>query len=351
MPANPKFIPILTPYGWMVSIPASLSGEKKRRKKYFSTEPKAERYAAKLRRVYASGVRSAVIPVNLALQAMEAMKVLEGSGLSLLDAARIAKGQILDSGSAQTFDERLLACWLANEGVWSDRYDQDMGKIRTWVPKWFLKMQCGAITRETMVRALTENHRLSQSTIDARCRYLSAALNHRPRHRKSSEIQILTKQQCRALLRACESKAEVWAVSLLLFAGIRPDAEQGEIKRLDWANVGENEIYVSSEVAKTNSDRHIPILPRLARLLRKRPKAGPVTPPNWRRVWRRIRATAGTPDHQDICRHTFGSMLLAYHGGNEGPVKLSMGHTASSSTLFRYYRRAVSIEDGKKYFR
>jgi integrase len=130
-------------------------------------------------------------------------------------------------------------------------------------------------------------------------------------------------------------------VALLLFAGIRPDAEAGEISRLQWEAVGETEIYVSPEVSKVG-DRHVPITPRLRRLLRGHPKSGSVVPAGWRRAWQRIRRVSGISEMQDVCRHTFASNHLAAFG--EDATKQAMGHTAGSSTLFRHYRRAITRE-------
>ncbi|MCP5534390.1 MAG: hypothetical protein H7A48_14565 [Akkermansiaceae bacterium] len=136
-------------------------------------------------------------------------------------------------------------------------------------------------------------------------------------------------------------------VALLLFAGVRPDSEHGEISRLDWSAVGEVEIYLSPDVSKVG-DRHVPISRRLARLLRGRPESGPVIPANWKRVWTRIRRLAGITE-QDITRHTFASNFLAAHG--EDAAKAAMGHTRGSDTLFRHYRRAVTKDAAVRFFR
>ncbi|HEX7262397.1 MAG TPA: hypothetical protein VF258_11385, partial [Luteolibacter sp.] len=234
----------------------------------------------------------------------------------------------------------------AGEAHWSERYKTDVDAIPRWVSAWFMTAKCGMIDRAEMERALTTDRKLARSTLDARCRYLSAIVNFRERHRKSSEVAILSNDEIEALLAACESIEETRTVALLLFAGIRPSAEDGEISRLDWAAVGKREIYLSREVSKV-SDRHVPIKPRLARLIKGHPKAGSVIPPNWQRIWPRLRKAAGITA-QDVTRHTFASHYLAAFG--EDAAKQAMGHTAGSSTLFRHYRRAVTQSDGKKYF-
>lgn len=345
---TPEFNVIDTPSGWMVSVPAAMTGNGKRKRKFFSSKTAAERFAGRLRAAFSAGIRNAVLPANVAVMAAEAVRVLDGTGLTLLDAARIARDSVVGDGQGETFGERHRRCLLANEGRWRDRYADDMARISRWVPQWFLDLPCGAVSNDTMERALTDGRSLSRSTIDTRMRYLSAVVGHRDRHRRSADIHILDVGACARLLRRCESKQEVWAVALLLFAGIRPDAEHGEIMRLDWSAVGAEEIYVSGEVSKTGSDRHIQILPRLARLLRGHPHDGTVVPANWRRVWRRLRS-GEIP--QDACRHTYASHLLAWYGGEEGPTQMALGHVAGSRTLFRHYRRSVTIEQGRRFFR
>jgi integrase len=155
----------------------------------------------------------------------------------------------------------------------------------------------------------------------------------------------MTVKQCAAMLRACRSAAERHAVSLLMFAGIRPD---GELGRIDWADVGADNIVVHPETSKTGSDRFIPLTARLRRLLRGHPASGSVIPPNWQRRVQAIRKAAGIAGEQDITRHTFASHFLACHSEDE--TKRAMGHTQNSQTLFRHYRRAVTTEAGRKYF-
>lgn len=176
-----------------------------------------------------------------------------------------------------------------------------------------------------------------------------AIVGFRPRHRKSSDIAILSVSQCAKLLRVCERRDELRVVALLLFAGIRPDSENGEIGRLDWAAVGKDYIDITQTVSKTSSDRHIPITPRLRRLIRGHPAEGPVCPPNWRRAWQRIRRDAGIAEMSDVCRHTFASNFLAWRG--EDATKSAMGHTAGSTVLFRHYRRAVQKAAGERFFK
>lgn len=348
MPRVAEIKPFKTLQGWRVNIPKSMAADGKRHKKYFRTESEANRYAGKLRSQYASGVRGSALPLAIALQATEAISILEGTGIGLVEAAKIVAKQIKSSGGNETFSERYDRAILDGEGRWSDRYRQDMDRMLRWLPKGFLAKPCGTIDRGVIEKALVEDRKLSRATIDMRTTRILAVLNYRERHRKSSEIKILTLAEVESVLGHCQSPEARRVVALLAFAGIRPDAESGEIARLDWEAVGAQEIYIAPATSKTGSDRHIPLTPRLRAEIDGHPASGPVLPAGWRRAWQRIRKAAGIAGEQDILRHSFASHYLA--ATDEAKAKAAMGHTAGSSTLFRHYRRAVTQADGLAYF-
>jgi integrase len=348
MARAPEIKPFKTDQGWRVNIPKSMAADGKRHKKYFRTESEAKRYAGKLRSSYASGVRGSAIPLEIAVQASEAMRLLEGTGIGLVEAVKIVVKQMANSGAQETFSERYDRAMLDGEGRWSKRYRQDMDRLLRWLPKKFLSLPCGTIDRAVVEAALVQDRPLARSTIDARATRVLAVVNYRERHRKSSEIKILTLAEVEKVLDACQSVEERRVVVLLAFAGIRPDAEAGEIARLDWEAVGAQEIYIAPATSKTGSDRHIPLTPRLRAELKGHPASGPVLPAGWRRAWQRIRKASGIAGEQDILRHSFASHYLA--ATDEAQAKAAMGHTAGSSTLFRHYRRAVTRADGLAYF-
>lgn len=345
-----KFTPISTDAGWMVSVPAGMTSTGKRIRKFFKDKRAADRFAGTMRAQYGKGIRGALISTELALQAAAAWKVLEPLGISLVEAARMVVAMPAAKNNNEPFSKKWLRVVTMGETMWSERYATDAGKIPRWMGKAAMKCPCRELTEKKICEALRENGAKSPSTMQMRKRMVMAVLNwneERPTTRSQSEIHILTVKQSAALLRACESREQIRTVALLLFAGVRPDAESGEITRLDWSAVGKNDIYLSRKVSKVG-DRHVPITPRLRRLLKGHPKSGPVRPSNWRRCWQRIRKEAGISDLQDVTRHTFASCFLAAFGDQE--TKQAMGHTAGSTTLFRHYRRAVKEETGRRYF-
>jgi integrase len=348
MPRIAEIKPYKTDQGWRVNIPKSMAADGKRHKKYFRTESDANRYAGKLRAQYATGVRGSTLPLAVAMQATEAISILAGTGVGMVEAAKIIARQMAASGGQETFRKRYKRVLLAGEGRWSDRYELEMARVPRWVSEKFMDMPCGTIDRAVIEKALVEDRELTRATLEMRARMILAVLNYRERHRKSSEIKILTLAEVEKVLDACQSVEERRVVALLAFAGIRPDAESGEIARLHWEAVGAKEIYIAPATSKTGSDRHIPLTPRLRAEIDGHPTEGPVLPANWRRSWQRIRKAAGIAGEQDILRHSFASHYLA--ATDEARAKAAMGHTAGSSTLFRHYRRAVTQADGLAYF-
>ena len=307
----------------------------------------AKKFAATLRNQHDSGLRNRAISANLAAEAALAVGLLAPTGLSLIEAVRVVVKQLAQTGGSETFGQRYARAVADGNDRWSKRYQSEMRRLPNWLPQRFMATPCGTIDRSVVEAALVEDRPLARSTIDARTTRVLAVLHYRERHRRSGEIQILTLTEVEAVLSHCRTPEERRVVALLAFAGIRPDAESGEIARLDWEAVGAKEIYISPGVSKTGSDRHIEITPRLRELLAGHPESGPVRPVQWRRSWQRIRKAAGL-DGQDVLRHSYASHYLA--ATDEARAKAAMGHTAGSSTLFRHYRRAVTQADGLAYF-
>ena len=346
-----------------------MTGHGARERRFFKDPKDAEKFAATLRGQYAKGERGSIVDAGLARMAAEASKLvptgatildcvkamadmvemLAPYGITPLDAARSVAAKNKAAGTTETFRERYDRFRQSNENDWSKRYSADFDKIPRWVGEALMDTPCAGINEGIIEDALRMNGAAAGTTVRVRQRYVMAALTAKPKPPRRGEIKILSPAQCAKMLRACRDRAEVRAVALLLFAGIRPDTPNGELGRLQWEDIDENHITIHPEVSKTGTDRHIPITPRLSRLLRGHPAEGTVVPANWHRRIQAIRKAAGVVKGQDITRHTFASNFLAEYG--EKATKDSMGHTAGSSTLFRHYKRAVKPDAAKKYFR
>ena len=348
MPRRPDFDPYPSGERWIVNVPPSLSADGERHRKTFATEPPAQKFASRLRATYGSGLRGALIPATLAAEAAEAERILEGTGISLLDAARAAAERAQAVGPSETFKARLDRALTANEGRWSEVYLRDMENLWRHLPAWFLATRCHEIDAPTIERAITDGRTLKRSSIDHRARYVRAVLSHKEQHHREASPNLLTDGQVDALLAACNTPQETRCVAVLLYAGIRPSADGGEIMRLDWSDFRDGAIHVRQEASKTGTDRIVPITPRLEQLIHGHPESGPVNAPNWKKAWQRIRKTAGVGYMNDCTRHSFLSHFLSWKG--EHACKLAAGHTANSRTLFSFYARAVTPEAGEAYF-
>lgn len=350
MAKRPDFEPWESDRGWVVNIPKSMSVSGKRSRKYFASETKAKTYAASVRASHTSGIRGLMISASLALQAAEAERILDGSGITLAEAARMAVAKMGGAESREAFGDRYWRSMAANDGVWSDKYQSQMDDLPKWLPESFFKRACGVIDRKAIESACREiRPSLKQSSLDMKASRILAILNFRPRHKKTGGIAILAPGQVGRCLRVCETPEERRVVAILFFAGIRPDSEFGEISRLEWDAFGESEIYISREVSKTPSDRHIPISGRLRRLIRGHPSDGLVMPTGWKKRWQRIRRDAGISSMIDVTRHTYCSNLLAAEGMEV--TQAAMGHVPLSQTTRRHYARAVLKSNGVRYFR
>jgi len=326
-----------------------MSGSGKRERKFFEDEKKAGKFGQSLRADFLRGKRGGIISHELAVMAGEAAQLLEPHKMTILDAAKIVAKQMEDKGSkTETLAQIHYRAILENETHWRPRYLSDMEKIPRWVGEDLMQRRVCDISPELVASALRANGAGSRSTIENRSRYVAAILNYRPKHRRASTVSIMTDAQVAAMIAACDSPEERRVVALLIYAGIRPNAEEGEISRLDWEAVSDSEIYISADVAKTRTDRHIPVKPRLLELIADRPKKGLIVPVDYKRRIQRLRKAAGIAGMQDVTRHTFASHFLAAYG--EDAAKQAMGHTAGSSTLFRHYRRAITAEAGRQFF-
>ena len=339
----------------------------------FKTSDEAEKFAAKLRTQYHGGVRRGIVSGTTAAAADMAEKAIKESGLNItvmeavssylaaravLDPHNAKLAVVLDEwskarkarGDDRTFHEAALEFIAEKEIGWSARYLRNIEQTMKALPQWFLDMKLPDIDDRVMMKA-TKTSVSTPTAIDTRMRHIKSLCAGKGRKMKSKKsVTLLTAKQCAAMLRACQSKEEVRAVALLLFAGIRPDSTDGEISKLDWSAVRKNEIYVSAEVSKTGTDRNIPIRRRLARLIKGHPSSGAVMPPAWARRIQAIRKAAGmnSPAYQDATRHCFASHHLVAYG--EASTQAAMGHTEGSRTLFKHYRAAVPEEAGMKYF-
>ena len=152
------------------------------------------------------------------------------------------------------------------------------------------------------------------------------------------------------------------AVALLLLAGIRPR----EVRRLVWRDIdfAENSITIRSQCSKTGGIRQVEICPVLKKFLTNsrnqntqfpdsiRRDNQKICPANFDRKWKIIRDYSGFAGVwvQDVLRHTFAS----YHAKRfrDMPrLQLNMGHRDLSLLRSRYVNmRGISASEANAFF-
>lgn len=152
------------------------------------------------------------------------------------------------------------------------------------------------------------------------------------------KIEILAPAKCAELMSFLEEYAESRLVpffALCLFAGVRPDWQDGEISKLEAEDFRWEEGYIrlGKEITKTGRERHTVIQPNLKQWLDVYPiDKYPIIAVNFKKLREKVRKRFGLS--HDVLRHTYCSMLV----GKYGSVKeTAMQAGNSESVLWESY--------------
>ncbi len=350
MPRRPQLEVTETPKGYKLEVPATLSATGKRERYYYADPKAAKKHSvAVLKAYHERGTKAGVLDPALASEAMRAEEMLKPFGVSLLAAVRdyvtrnSATGARLTVGEAWTAYEALLV-----KNGRSDSSIADYKRDRKSLPDWFFALKVGDATAAKIEKALDDCTANRGKAWNRKLREIRAVLREatrtevKPATVKRKDPVILDQEAVAGVMKMAKAEGCALPFALLFFAGIRP---QGELSRLSWGDIRENEIAVSSEVSKTDDDRHIPIMPNLRQWL-DLCKGGDIQPTNWEKKYQAIRKAFGISD-QDVARHTFGSAFYRLH--TETETIQAMGHT-SFKTFERFYKRAVTKDEATKFF-
>jgi len=138
--------------------------------------------------------------------------------------------------------------------------------------------------------------------------------------------------------------------ALCLFAGIRPDWKDGEIRKLrtESIQIDTGTIHIEPRVSKNTEKRSVKIQPNLAIWLKKYPPENfPIIPASLFREMRleiRKRFNLG----HDVLRHTYVSMLVGAFR-SVGDAALQAGN--SEGVIRRYYLDLKSEEEAERFWR
>jgi integrase/recombinase XerD len=298
--------------------------------------------------------------------ALAALTVLAGSGLSLTQAAKIA----VEFHGIQTSGISLndaVAALLKAKSKRSEQYkkdlrlklekfskdfpDQKLAEISVKEIKNWLKKRGAAVTSNNYRRVLSVlfSHAKTEEWIASNAMECVAA-----EEADTKQPGILELFQVRALLKACvEFQPDfVPAVTIALFAGVRPESELWHLER-EHVDLKKAEIDVHKSKSQ-GSTRFLKIQQNLVawlqRYLKDEPR--PISPHGdayYSRL-QRIRGEAGIIRWpQDVLRHSFASYRYAACG-DENLTRREMGHYGSVHTFLRHYKNRVRDEDAKEFW-
>lgn len=338
-------------------------------RRFFNSKAAAEEWIRKREqeRDALGGIVSRWTALERALVA-EAFRILQGSGASILDAAKFYLRNRQRFGAleaAPTFAAVAGEMIQAKEAAGKrPRYVKELRRSMRLLERTFSSVRVSQITPRQIENWL-ESVGKGWSPSSKRTRLVDlrtffafalrrgyvasnpAAVLELPKHTPGAPCIFSVESGRKLLETARETDPGLLPMLALgMFAGIRPD----EIRRLVWAEIGPEFVEITARKAKTARRRLVSVTPALAAWLEvgghqknglSLDTAGP-WPVNHRKRMARLLEAAGIEWGQDICRHSFASYHLAAHR-NAPATAHELGH-ANTQMLFAHYRELVRPE-------
>jgi site-specific recombinase XerD len=346
---------------WQVTTPRT-DGTPGRVRRTFKSKKEAQGYLSSIKiTVEKYGFEAGLLSAELRLQAIEASRILEPTGATLIEAVRqyVSRHAIESRTVKQATEEFIAVSRLdgrkprylrsikqilgAFSAGFADRRMTDLGVSD--VANWLYGLQVGAVTRNTYRRTLHTLFAFALSRKWATENPVAAINKAKEPH---SPIGILTVEQMRALLEAATPELLPYC-AIGGFTGLRTS----ELVELDWNEVHFDSrlVEVTAAKAKTSRRRFIDIQPNLAEWLRPYVgRTGPVVP---RRAFKyelaRAIARAGiTQWPSNALRHSFASNHLARFQ-NASKLALELGHS-TTALIFSNYRELVKPAEAERWW-
>jgi integrase len=334
------------------------------------TKEQAEQKAAELRAQRRAEGDNSLAPARLDEETREAMAILKPHGASLVAAAKfyVANLEVIASPrSIGAVIEELIKA-KTQDGA-SARYREDLHtRLRNGFAAQFGARLVHVVTHSDLEDWLRRRDDWSPVTRNNYRRLLSTLFSFAlargyilknpclkvARAKVTPEKPgILSLDEARAMLAAAEGDMKP-VVALLLFAGLRPEAE---LQRLDWSQINLEDRSIDITASKNSaSHRFVKITDNLCAWLEPaRRDSGAVCAKGnyYHEKLRRVREKAaqalqrvGIPCPSledwpiDCCRHTFASMhYAAFTAAHESSEQ--MGHADGLRIFFRHYRNRV----------
>jgi integrase len=364
---------------YRVTIPRRLAGE--RRFKQFSALDGAETWAKDQHGgINRDGQKHFLLSPAEREDALAALAVLNGTGLTLKEAATLARKQHQPPAGALTVTEAVgkLLAQKESENL-RDRSVRDLRNRLAIFEQSFGERGVAEITRteiEEWLRDLRGISDKSASGLSARSKknYLitvrtffnwAISKGYRVSENPAATIStpkidwkaptILTPQEAKKLIVAAQTQQKgrlLATVVLGLFAGIRTS----EITKLDWSAVDLDEgiITIGPQIAKKRRLRVLELMPNCVVWLRTVPnRSSRIAPGKFNARWAEFVKEAGFPDwgekRTNAMRHSFGSYHYALHS-DAAKTAAMLGHRAGDQVLFDSYRSLARKKDAEAYF-
>jgi integrase len=330
---------------------------------YFSTRAEAETFAATKRMERDKFGRAAFTMDEMQRQdAARAYALLDGTGLTLQQAATIAREHTLPDGGKHTFTEVLVEFLAAKQAAGrrfrtleslkhrlgkfgADKGSRLVNEITSGeIEEWLNGNEYAGTTRGHFITCLFGFFNFAMKR-----RYLPqnpASILERPTV-DGKVPEIFTVDEIRKLFDQAKADCPklIPYLALCTFAGLRPN----EARLLDWeaVNIEKRAVMVVPAVAKKRRMRYVEMSENLAAWLAPHKRA---TGRIWflRHVFDSVRIAAGLRWVPDGLRHSYASYHLAQHE-NVNKTSMQLGHVGSSM-LFDHYRNLVTREDAVRFW-
>jgi integrase len=389
MPRSSSLIPWKDPKRktspWCISIPPKLSETGKRQRRFFKSKTEASGAIKRIKvRQENHGTAAKLLAPSDEEQAASALKLLKEAG----DAKQLT--EIVQEYLQRKADDRasvtLKHCWNEYIKGADGRHKKNLERtLKRLKPiEGILVSRLTAKDIETCLKGASNTYWNSM------LREIRAVLNFGKKGRNGwltknpaddvekrthqlGEVQIYTVEQSKEIMAAGVRKHPeiVPALAMMLFAGIRPDQEDGEITKLEWGHVLHTDrhhkrLELPGIITKTGKQRSIKIRPGLLSWIqwhhkrisqaaskgaRKVELSGLVCPEKGTVLRGKIRDVfeeAGVERIQDGFRHSFASYLAPIEGLDI--VETELGHQGGREVLNRHYRTDIRKPVAKKFW-
>jgi len=364
---------------YRVTIPERIAGA--RQFKQFPTVDAAETWAkAQHQAIKADGKKHFLLTSIQREEVFSALSILNGTGLTLPQAAALAKRHHLPTGGKKSVQEAVKQMLVAKESEnLRDRSIADLRARLNIFAQTFGDLAVSDITTPEIEQWLQELRGISDRSAEdlsprTKKNYLitirtffnyAIAKGWRGSENPARSISapkidwespaILTVEETKQLLKAAQVEQDgrlLPATVLGLFAGIRSN----EITRLDWSAIDLKEgiITIGPHIAKKRRLRLLELMPNcIAWLKTCQSDSGPLAPAKFPQRWTKFVKKAGFADwgenRSNAMRHSFGSYHYALHS-DAGKTAGMLGHRSSDQVLFDSYRSLARKKDAEAYF-